>query len=880
MNNVHPILKVMVSGGGTGGHIFPAISIAQALLRQVPEAQISFVGALGRMEMTRVPQAGFPITGLWISGWQRGELLRNLTLPLKLIVSLWQSLRLLAIHRPQAVVGVGGYASAPLLVVAQWLGIPTFIQEQNAHAGLSNRWLGRRVRRAWVAFEGMDRFFRADGLRITGNPVRADLLAPLPDRQEALRYFGWEGDGPVLMVVGGSLGARILNQCIMDALPLFQQAGVRVIWQTGKHFASQASDAVKSLPKGWVWTSAFIDSMPMAYAAADLVVSRAGAGTLSELAVVGKPAILVPSPYVAEDHQTRNAQVFTGDGAALMVSEREAGGPQGQLMPLAFEVIKDSARLARMRMALQKHDRRQAADEIAKDLLNEIGWSYTAPASDLLNYDRYYFMGIGGIGMSALARWFRAKGQEVGGYDRQISSIGRALQAEGITVTTKPEVEAIPAAFRSPQNTLVVRTPAVPSHHPQLQWFTQQGYQVSKRAEVLGQISRSIPTLAVAGTHGKTTTSVLLAHLLQASGMHFTAILGGVSSNFGSNYWSTGQQWLVTEADEYDRSFLHLHPHAAVITGTDADHLDIYGSASSLIEAYGHFAQQVQNTLLVHTTAQLDSAKWPKALRYGAGGSIWAHNVRAVGLGMQFDYHGAQIIPNLFLPMGGRHNVDNALAAITLALEVGVLPAQIEPALKAFKAVKRRFEYRYNNNNIIFIDDYAHHPSEIDAFLAGVRLQHPGRSVLGVFQPHLFTRTRDFLDGFAKSLSVLDECRILPIYPAREEPISGIDSALLVERVNHLGGRARLSTPDSVLSEVLHNPQAHIWLCIGAGDIDQLANQLTQALEQHEVIKPLDEHLSVDASADLSSDPSVDPPADLPADPGQSALSPTQTPEI
>jgi len=288
----------------------------------------------------------------------------------------------------------------------------------------------------------------------------------------------------------------------------------------------------------------------------------------------------------------------------------------------------------------------------------------------------------------------------------------------------------------------------------------------------------------------------------------------------------------VTEADEYDRSFLHLHPHAAVITGTDADHLDIYGNSSSMLEAYGQFARQVKKTLLVHTSALLDTSQMPGVIRYGDKGTIWAHEVRAEGLGMRFDYHGPHMLTGLFLPMGGRHNVDNALAAITLALEVGVQPNQIAAALNSFKAVKRRFEYRYNSVDIILIDDYAHHPGEIDAFLAGVRLLHPGRSVAGIFQPHLFTRTRDFLDGFAKSLSTLDECRILPIYPAREEPIDGIDSALLVEKINQCGGRACLSTPEAITSEVLHNPRVHIWLCIGAGDIDQLADQLTVALRE------------------------------------------------
>jgi len=834
MKEPRSILKVIVSGGGTGGHIFPAISIAQALLRHVPDARIDFVGARGRMEMTRVPQAGFPITGLWISGWQRGELLGNLSLPLKLLYSLWQSLRFLAQKRPHAVVGVGGYASAPLMMVAQWLGIPTFIQEQNAHAGLSNRWLGRRVRRSWVAFEGMERFFMADRLRITGNPVRNDLLAPLPERREALRHFGLDGDGPVLLVVGGSLGARILNECMLEALTQLHSAGVRVIWQTGKHFAPKAAESGTGIPAGWVWTGAFIDSMPMAYAAADLVVSRAGAGTLSELAVVGKPAILVPSPYVAEDHQTRNAQVFVRDGAALMVKESEAGGPQGQLIPLILELLKDSGRRANMRLSLHKHNRSSAADDIARDLLAEIGWVYTIPEGDILSFGRLYFLGIGGIGMSALARWFRAQGRQVGGYDRQLGAIGQELQAEGVTITTDPEVEAIPEAFRTPQSTLVVRTPAVPATHPQLQWFTQLGFKMCKRAEVLGQISRSTPTLAVAGTHGKTTTSVLLAHLLHEAGMRFTAILGGVSTNFGSNYWSTGNEWLVTEADEYDRSFLQLHPHAAIITGTDADHLDVYGSPASMLEAYEQFARQVHKTLLVHTSAEIYAPEHPAVVRYGNGGAVWAHAVRVDGLGIRFDYHGAHILTDLYLPMGGRHNVDNALAAITLALKVGVQPVEIAPALRCFKAVKRRFEYRYNNNNIILIDDYAHHPGEIDALLSGVRLLHPGRSIMGIFQPHLFTRTRDFLDGFAGSLLHLNECRILPIYPAREEPISGIDSAILVEKINACGGKGLLSTPEMVIEEVMRDPEAHIWLCIGAGDIDQLANQLTHALEQHE----------------------------------------------
>jgi len=460
-------------------------------------------------------------------------------------------------------------------------------------------------------------------------------------------------------------------------------------------------------------------------------------------------------------------------------------------------------------------------------------------ADELTEFERVYFLGIGGIGMSALARWFMARGTPVAGYDRQQSEIGRQLQSQGAVVTTDASVEAIPEAFRQARKTLVVRTPAVPDTHPQLRWFGLNGMTVRKRAEVLGQISMHTPTLAVAGTHGKTTTSVLLAHLLNEAGVRFTGILGGISGNFGSNYRSTGHDWLVTEADEYDRSFLHLHPHSAAITSTDADHLDVYGGHASMLEAYGQFARQVQKTLLVHTsTAELD---WqhPNLIRYGDGGDVHSGTVRAEGLGMRFDYHGAQTLADLYLPMGGKHNVDNALAAITLALEAGVDPLRIAPAMACFQAVKRRFEYRYNNNNIILIDDYAHHPGEIDAFVAGVRLLHPGRSLMGIFQPHLFTRTRDFLEGFAASLSRLDECRVLPIYPAREEPIAGVDSGLLTERVRAAGGNCLPTSPEAVMAEVLRDPSAHVWLCIGAGDIELLANRLAQALGEHGAVNEM-----------------------------------------
>lgn len=311
--------KFIISGGGTGGHIYPAIAIANEIKRQIPDAEILFVGAKNRMEMQKVPQAGFPIEGLNISGIQRKLSLENLKFPLKLIGSLWKARQIIKNFRPDVVIGTGGYASAPTLKMAQWLGVPTVIQEQNSLAGITNKWISKKAKKICVAYENMDKFFPKEAIILTGNPVRADLLQISDKKDEIYSFFGLNPKKKTLLVLGGSLGARKINQLIKKNLPFFEKIGVQVLWQCGKFYFEE----YKKFENQNVKVLAFIDRMDLAYAVSDVIISRAGASSVSELCVVGKPVIFIPSPNVAEDHQTKNAQAIANKNSAILLKENE-----------------------------------------------------------------------------------------------------------------------------------------------------------------------------------------------------------------------------------------------------------------------------------------------------------------------------------------------------------------------------------------------------------------------------------------------------------------------------------------------------------------------------------------------------------------------------
>jgi len=452
-----------------------------------------------------------------------------------------------------------------------------------------------------------------------------------------------------------------------------------------------------------------------------------------------------------------------------------------------------------------------------------------------LHGKRFFFIGVGGIGMSGLARYFRRQGAEVAGYDRTPSDLTNQLQSEGIQVIFNESVGLIPEEFRQApaDEGMVVRTPAVPATSPLLRYWEERGARILKRAEVLGMVTGDRRTVAVAGTHGKTTVSTMVAHLLTVGRVKCNAFLGGIAANYDTNVLLNDDAVVnVVEADEYDRSFLKLCPTESIITAMDPDHLDIYGTPQDMFDAYTQFAILCDGPLLVHervahhftdrshvTTYALDSRKEPRAENVRVEGGTYVFDLVAEG----------HRIEGLTLGMPGRHNVENAIAASTIALRLGVTPDLLRAGLASFRGVARRFQTRIRNERVVLIDDYAHHPREIEACVGSVRELYPGRRITGIFQPHLFSRTRDLAGEFGRSLAMLDELMLLDIYPAREEPIPGITSEWLLSHVP-MENKACV-TREGVLAEIGHRDM-DVVLTIGAGDIDRLVPPIERILNE------------------------------------------------
>ena len=453
-----------------------------------------------------------------------------------------------------------------------------------------------------------------------------------------------------------------------------------------------------------------------------------------------------------------------------------------------------------------------------------------------------FFLGIGGIGMSALARWFKANGHSVSGYDKTETPLTQALEAEGIAVHYVDDVANIPAEVQANKaQTLVVLTPAIPADSREWAWLRAQGYDIRKRSQVLGVLTAGKPTIAVAGTHGKTTTSSMVAHLLHHAGLDAGAFLGGIAVNLESNLLlpKSPAAPVVVEADEYDRSFLTLYPDVAIITSTDADHLDIYGDKEALVESFCQFAAQLKSggTLLLNHTADdrvvADAQAGTRVLRYGLtaaeGPDLFAKNITPEGHKFHFDLHGPQgVVAGLELAVPGFHNVENMLAAAAVAQLYGVGEEALREAVAAYRGVKRRFEFIVTEADKIYVDDYAHHPREIEAFLRSLRALYPGKQLRVIFQPHLFTRTRDFAEGFSQSLSLADEVVLLDIYPARELPLPGVTSAMLLGAIT--APRKSIQTKEEVLANAQNDANFAVLATVGAGDIDTLVPKLKAIL--------------------------------------------------
>lgn len=441
---------------------------------------------------------------------------------------------------------------------------------------------------------------------------------------------------------------------------------------------------------------------------------------------------------------------------------------------------------------------------------------------------RVYFIGAGGIGMSALARYFKKRGCLVGGYDKTRTVLTSHLEEEGILISYVDELSSLPSGFEvTATDTLIVYTPAIPKDSVLLNYFRDNGFNLQKRSQVLGIISKGQFCIAVAGTHGKTTTSSIVAHILTDTGYGCTAFLGGITTNYQSNFLLGDNNVVVVEADEYDRSFLTLHPDIAVITSMDADHLDIYGDAAQLEESFQLFAKQLKPGGTLFFKQGLPIAE---GITYGSetGAIVRASNIRVKEGNFVFDYQDENVsISDIPLMLPGKHNVENATVAMAAALKLGIDPIKVKAAVANFKGVKRRFEYVVRADKHIYIDDYAHHPEELRACFHAVRQLYPDKKMTVVFQPHLFSRTRDFAADFAEVLSTVDELLLLDIYPARELPMEGISSEFL--RAKLTLENTGVYSKDEVLKYVKVN-QPELLVTVGAGDIDTLIQPLKNIL--------------------------------------------------
>jgi len=453
--------------------------------------------------------------------------------------------------------------------------------------------------------------------------------------------------------------------------------------------------------------------------------------------------------------------------------------------------------------------------------------------------DEVYFIGIGGIGMSAVARYFHSKGVKVSGYDKTPTTLTKEMESTGISIHYEENIERIP---KDPQ--LVVYTPAVPGDHKELQYYQQQGKKVLKRSDVLQLITESSFNICIAGTHGKTTITTMVAHLLRDSGFGCNAFLGGISVNYGTNFWSDPKNVCVIEADEYDRSFLKLSPDIAIITAMDADHLDIYGDAASVEQAFIDFSRKLRSGgLLVKQLAlkrgsELSAQRQLTYSLLNSSADVYAANIRMMDGSYGFDVlMKGNMLEDVVLHMGGMYNVENIVAAVAVASSLGIGNEKIKSAVASFRGVKRRFEYIIKASNLVFIDDYAHHPEELRALITGAKALFQQKKCTVIFQPHLYTRTRDFADGFAEVLDLADEVVLLPIYPARELPIENVNSELILNKMKT--ATRSVKTKDELMewtrieyAKKIDSKPGNVLIMAGARDIDTLLAGIKERLER------------------------------------------------
>lgn len=771
--------RVLFAGGGTGGHIFPALALAAYLQQENPFCQIEFVGAKDRMEMEKIPQAGYTIHGLNIMGLDRKRVFRNILVLYKLIGSLAKAYRIVRRFNPSVVVGMGGYSCLPVLFVARLLRIPTIIQEQNAFAGLANRLLGKNATHICLGYAKAKRFFVPEKCTVTGNPIRQEIInAKYINAQKAKLALGLRTDLPLLFVIGGSLGCKRINVFFLEHLDAFVNAGLQIIWQTGTDFYTKAREKTASYPQVQVFD--FVTDMAQAYAGADIIVSRAGAIAIAEICAVTKCAVFIPYQRATENHQFHNANTLFEANACRLIKEKDI---DAHLLPTILRLLEQPEERERIQQNMSAFTLTKATQTIGEIILR-----YCRQRAKTLR--NVYMIGIGGSGMQALAQYLLSKGVKVSGYDRDSSAFSEMLAQQNVPIYRVEDKKHITSG-----TDWVIYTPAINANHLEKMHAESMGLPVLKRSFALGHLTRDGNNICVAGAHGKTTTSSMVASILQMARCPYNAFIGGQRlpdnpcPDLPANDCSQYPPVNVIEADEFDRSFLRLCPSIAVITSVDEDHLDIYQTKENLLEAYQQFVYRLKEDglLIVHQSVM---DKHPFAtnntITYSAEderADIFARNIQYTSRQtVQFTVHiGEDIYAELELSQGATFMVNNALAAVGVARHLRIPPPVIQQALANYRGVRRRFECVAKNAKQVYINDYAHHPEEIKQTMQAVRNLYPNKKMTVIFQPHLYSRTKDFYQDFARSLSLADEVIFLPIYPAREQPIPGVSSAMIAD---------------------------------------------------------------------------------------------------
>ncbi len=841
---------VLFAGGGTGGHLFPGIAVAREVTRRHPSWRVVFVGSGRALEVRVLSREGFPferVRSVGLVGKSVTAVARGLvTLP----ASLFDAWRLLRRYHPRVVVGLGGYSSGPLVLLAGLLRLPTMLLEQNVVPGVTNRLLTPIVTAAAVSYDASLPAFGRRGF-VSGNPVRSGFF-DAPDIKPGLTELH-------LLVLGGSQGAHSLNVAMVDAAPRLAALSrtMRVTHQSGEADLDHVRDGYHQASLA-ARVEPFFDRMDELMASADLVFCRAGATTLAELAASGRPAILVPYPHATHDHQRRNAAVVRDAGAADVIDPRELTA--STLVDTVRALAEDDTRRLSMAVASRRLGRPDATVVIA-DRIDELAGQRVdsvrpaEPGRVLTCSTRVHLVGVGGIGMSGIAELLVNLGHEVTGSDRTRSAATDRLQSLGVRVAEGHDVANIGAAD------VVVTSTAVPSDNPERVAAIQRGIPVISRGAMLAELTATRRTVAVAGSHGKTTTSSMVAVVLEAAGLDPTAAIGGRLEVFGSNARLGSGPFMVVEADESDRSFLLLAPDIAVITNIDDEHLEAYAGMDDLDAAFLEFAGRgVEHGCVVACAddprvRRILSKILRRVVTYGINppaADVRASSLRLDSTGSSFAVTissqtqgwattgppvdaARELAVTLAVP--GRHNVLNALATFAVAVELGIAPDKVATALATFAGAERRFQQYGMVDNVVVVDDYAHHPTEVVAVLETARLQNPTRLRV-VFQPHRYTRTLRLLDRFAEALSLADELILTEVYAASEPPLPGATSEALARAVEERAARdgARslpvqvTSLADVVELVVSDARPGDLIVTLGAGSIGSIPARITAAL--------------------------------------------------